>query len=142
MARAGARASDIAALGVTNQRETVVVWDKTTGEPLHHAIVWSDTRTSDLCDRYAADGGQDRFRATTGLPLATYFSAPKLLWLLENVPGLRRKAESGHALFGTIDTWLIWNLTGGPRGAPMSPMSPMPAEPCLWTCARSIGRKT
>ena len=116
MRRAGAGASDIAAIGITNQRETVVVWDRDTGQPLHNAVVWSDTRTRQLCDRYSQDGGQDRFRAATGLPLATYFSAPKLNWLLQYVPGLRAKAESGSALFGTIDSWLIWNLTGGPRG--------------------------
>lgn len=116
MKRANATAADIAAVGITNQRETVVVWDRATGQPLYNAIVWSDTRTREICDRYAADGGQDRFRVICGLPLATYFSAPKVRWLLDNVPGLRKKGESGAALFGTVDTWLIWNLTGGPDG--------------------------
>ena len=116
MGHAGVVAADLAAVGVTNQRETTVVWDRRTGLPLHHAIVWQDTRTKDLCDQLAADGGQDRFRRTTGLPLATYFSGPKLRWLLDNVPDLRAAAERGDALFGTIDAWLIWNLTGGPAG--------------------------
>ena len=106
----------IAAIGITNQRETTVVWDPQTGRPLCNAIVWQDTRTKDLCDELSKDGGQDRFRSITGLPLATYFSGPKLHWLLENVPGLRKSAESGRALFGTIDSWLIWNLTGGTDG--------------------------
>ena len=113
---ANAHAGDIAAVGITNQRETTVVWDKRTGKPYYAALVWQDTRTDKLCDRLAADGGQDRFRMATGLPLATYFSGPKLMWLLENVSGLRQEAENGNALFGTIDTWLIWNLTGGLGG--------------------------
>jgi glycerol kinase len=116
LARAGARAADLAAIGVTNQRETTIVWDRTTGRPYANAIVWQDTRTDTLCRELAEEGGRDRFRATTGLPLATYFSGPKLRWLLDHVGGLRRAAESGDALFGTVDTWLIWNLTGGPRG--------------------------
>jgi glycerol kinase len=116
MKTAKATAADIAAVGITNQRETVVVWDRTTGRPLHKAIVWSDTRTDEICARFAATGGQDRFRRQTGLPLATYFSAPKLRWLLDTIPGLRQQAQAGTALFGTIDTWLIWNLTGGPDG--------------------------
>ncbi|HET6250515.1 MAG TPA: glycerol kinase GlpK [Tepidisphaeraceae bacterium] len=116
MGNAGARAADIAAVGITNQRETAVVWDCKTGQPLYRAVVWSDTRTRDICSRFAADGGQDRFRAATGLPLATYFSAPKLRWLLANVPGLRKKVADGEAIFGTIDSWIIWNLTGGPDG--------------------------
>ena len=114
--KAGADRSDIAALGITNQRETTVVWDRATGEPIHNALVWQDTRTDKLCDELAADGGQDRFRAKTGLPLATYFSGPKLRWLLDNVDGARAKAEAGELAFGNIDTWLIWNLTGGPDG--------------------------
>ena len=116
MQAAGATAADIAAVGITNQRETTVVWDAATGAPLHPAIVWSDTRTAELCDALAASGGQDRFRAATGLPLATYFSAPKLRWLLDRLPHLRRRAASGEVRFGTIDAWLIWNLTGGPDG--------------------------
>jgi glycerol kinase len=107
---------DIAAIGITNQRETTVVWDKDSGQPLHNAIVWQDTRTDQICIELAKNGGQDRFREKVGLPLATYFSGPKIKWLLDNVDGLRRKAERGDALFGNIDTWLIWNLTGGPEG--------------------------
>jgi glycerol kinase len=117
ISRIGAKAGDIAALGITNQRETTVVWDRVTGQPLCNAIVWQDTRTKDLCDRLAAEGGQDRFRAVTGLPLATYFSGPKLQWLLQNVPDLRAVAAQGRAIFGTVDSWLIWNLTGGRDGA-------------------------
>ena len=116
LARAGARPADIAAIGITNQRETTVVWDKRTGRPYYNAIVWQDTRTKAICDALAAHGGQDRFRDKTGLPLATYFSGPKIQWLLDNVDGLRAEAERGNALFGNIDTWLIWNLTGGPDG--------------------------
>ena len=116
LARAGARPADIAAIGITNQRETTVVWDKRTGRPYYNAIVWQDTRTKAICDALAAHGGQDRFRDKTGLPLATYFSGPKIQWLLDNVDGLRAEAERGNALFGNIDTWLIWNLTGGPNG--------------------------
>lgn len=108
--------SDIAAIGITNQRETTVVWDKDSGQPLHNAIVWQDTRTDQICIELAKSGGQDRFREKVGLPLATYFSGPKIKWLLDNVDGLRAKAERGDALFGNIDTWLIWNLTGGPEG--------------------------
>ncbi|RDI21627.1 glycerol kinase [Lentzea flaviverrucosa] len=100
---------DIAAFGITNQRETTVVWDKATGEPVHNAIVWQDTRTDALIRQL---GDQDRFRERSGLPLATYFSGPKLRWLLDNVEGLRARAERGEVLFGTMDTWLIWNLTG------------------------------
>ena len=116
VAKAGAQPGDIAAVGVTNQRETTVVWNRHTGKPYYNAIVWQDTRTKDICDALAADGGQDRFRAKVGLPLATYFSGPKIMWLLDNIPGLREDAAKGDALFGNIDTWLIWNLTGGPNG--------------------------
>ena len=110
------QASDIAAVGITNQRETTVVWDRTTGQPVHNAIVWQDTRTDQICNELSADGGQDRFRAKTGLPLATYFSGPKIKWILDNVDGVRAKAESGDVVFGNIDTWVIWQLTGGPDG--------------------------
>ncbi len=116
LARGKVRPAELAAVGITNQRETTVLWDRHTGAPLHHALVWQDTRTDELVATYARDGGQDRFRARTGLPLATYFSGLKLRWLLDNVPGARAKAESGDALFGTIDTWVLWNLTGGIAG--------------------------
>ena len=110
------KAEDIVSIGITNQRETTLVWDRTTGKPFGNAIVWQDTRTAPICDRLALDGGQDRFREVTGLPLATYFSGPKLRWMLDNVPGVREAGRQGNALFGTIDTWLIWNLTGGTSG--------------------------
>ena len=110
------QASDIAAVGVTNQRETAVVWDRSTGQPVHNAIVWQDTRTDQICNELSADGGQDRFRAKTGLPIATYFSGPKIKWILDNVDGVRARAESGDVVFGNIDTWVIWLLTGGPDG--------------------------
>ncbi|HAJ34625.1 MAG TPA: glycerol kinase [Chloroflexi bacterium] len=116
MAKLGGRASDIAAVGITNQRETTVVWNRKTGIPYHNAIVWQDTRTDRLCSELAGSEGPDRFRAKVGLPLSTYFSGPKIRWLLDNVPGLREDAEHGEALFGTIDAWLIWNLTGGVNG--------------------------
>ncbi|GGN11029.1 glycerol kinase 2 [Lentzea pudingi] len=109
LAHASLSFSDIAAFGITNQRETTVVWDKATGEPVHSAIVWQDTRTDALIRTL---GDQDRFRERSGLPLATYFSGPKLRWLLDNVDGLRARADRGEVLFGTMDTWLIWNLTG------------------------------
>ncbi|MBV9114776.1 MAG: glycerol kinase GlpK [Hyphomicrobiales bacterium] len=116
MAKARLAPRDLSSIGLTNQRETTLIWDRATGVPLHHALVWQDTRTDRLVAHFAKDGGQDRLRAKTGLPLATYFSGLKLAWLLENVPGARAKAEAGDALFGNIDSWLIWNLTGGPRG--------------------------
>jgi glycerol kinase len=116
MRRAGATASDIVAVGITNQRETTVVWDRKTGKPYYNAIVWQDTRTDRICNDLAKNGGQDRFRAQVGLPLATYFSGPKVKWLLDNVDGLRAAAERGDAVFGNIDTWVIWNLTGGTNG--------------------------
>ncbi|WP_080059310.1 glycerol kinase GlpK [Spirosoma aerolatum] len=107
---------DIAAVGITNQRETTVVWNRRTGKPYYNAIVWQDMRTADLVNQFSADGGQDRFRTQTGLPLATYFSGLKLKWLLDNVPGLREDADRGDALFGNMDTFVVWNLTGGPQG--------------------------
>lgn len=103
----------IVSIGITNQRETTVAWNKTTGAPYHKAIVWNDTRTENICERIAKNGGTDRFREKTGLPIASYFSASKLLYLLENVDGLRADAEQGNAFFGTIDSWIIWKLTGG-----------------------------
>jgi glycerol kinase len=103
---------DLAAVGITNQRETTLLWDRATGQPVHNALVWQDTRTDALVADYTRDGGQDRFRAQTGLPLATYFSALKLRWLLDNVPDARRRAVAGDLAFGTVDTWLLWHLTG------------------------------
>jgi glycerol kinase len=109
------KAADISAVGVTNQRETTVVWERSTGRPVHNAIVWQDTRTDQICNELAADGGQDRFRTKTGLPIATYFSGPKIKWIHDNVDGVRAQAENGDVLFGNIDTWVIWQLTGGPN---------------------------
>ncbi|HLA08784.1 MAG TPA: glycerol kinase GlpK [Anaerolineales bacterium] len=106
------QSADIAAIGITNQRETTVVWDKNTGKPVYNAIVWQDTRTDGICAKLARSGGQNRFRKKTGLPLATYFSGPKIKWILDHVEGARAKAKKGELLFGNIDTWLIWNLTG------------------------------
>jgi glycerol kinase len=107
---------EIAAIGVTNQRETTVVWNRHSGAPIGNAIVWQDVRTAEICKSLAAIGGQDQFRRKTGLPLATYFSGPKLRWILDHTPGAVASAEAGDLLFGTIDSWLIWNLTGGPQG--------------------------
>ena len=109
-------AGDIAAIGITNQRETTVVWDRSTGQAIHNALVWQDTRTDQICNELIADGGQDRFREKTGLPIATYFSGPKVRWILENVEGARARADAGELAFGNIDTWCIWNLTGGVDG--------------------------
>ena len=109
-------ARDVAAIGITNQRETAVVWNKQTGRPLYNAIVWQDTRTDRIVDAFAREGGQDRFRDKVGLPLATYFSGPKIKWILDNVDGAREAAERGDALFGTMDTFVVWWLTGGPNG--------------------------
>ena len=108
----GVTAADIAAIGITNQRETTLVWERETGRPVHNAIVWQDTRTDVICNELAKDGGQNRFQTQTGLPLATYFSGPKIAWILDNVPGARQRAERGEILFGNIDTWILWNLTG------------------------------
>src|SRR5947209_717268 len=116
LSQAGASPDDIAGLGITNQRETTLVWDRNTGEPVMNAIVWQDTRTDKLVDELSADGGQDRFRSKVGLPLATYFSGPKVRWILDNVDGARARAEAGDLVFGNMDTWCIWNLTGGPNG--------------------------
>ncbi|HEX7544051.1 MAG TPA: glycerol kinase GlpK [Candidatus Limnocylindrales bacterium] len=116
LAKAGIKASDLAAVGITNQRETAVVWDRKTGKAVYNAIVWQDTRTDTLINGWAKDGGQDRFRAKVGLPLATYFSGPKVKWILDNVPGAQAKADAGDLMFGNIDTWCIWNLTGGVSG--------------------------
>jgi len=107
---------DVAAIGITNQRETTVVWDRNTGEPIYNAIVWQDTRTQKIVDRLSSDGGADRFKPTVGLPLSTYFAGTKIVWMLENVEGARERAERGELLFGTTDTWVLWNLTGGTDG--------------------------
>lgn len=116
LARADLTRHDIVAIGITNQRETTVVWDRLTGEPVYNAIVWQDTRTQPEVDTLAADGGTHRFAEVTGLPLAAYFSATKIAWILDNVPDARRRAERGDLLFGTTDSWLLWNLTGGTEG--------------------------
>jgi glycerol kinase len=116
LSKANITRHDIAAIGITNQRETTVVWDKTTGKAVYNAIVWQDTRTQDIVDRFAADGGVERFKQKVGLPLATYFSGTKIVWILENVEGARQKAEAGDLLFGNTDCWVLWNLTGGVNG--------------------------
>ena len=116
LARANLSAADLVAVGITNQRETTLLWDRKTGEPLCNAIVWMDTRTDQLVHRYTEAGGQGRFRAQTGLPLATYFSGLKLRWIFENVDGAEARAKEGDALFGTVDSFLTWHLTGGPDG--------------------------
>lgn len=115
LSRADITRHDVAAVGITNQRETAVVWDKNTGKPVYNAIVWQDTRTQGIVDRLA-DGDTDRYKSVVGLPLATYFAGTKIVWILENVEGAREKAESGDLLFGTTDTWVLWNLTGGTDG--------------------------
>ena len=116
LARADLGPGDLMAIGIANQRETTVLWDRRTGRPLAPAIVWQDTRVDPLAAELAREGGPDRFRGKTGLPLASYFSALKLKWLLDAIPDARRRAEAGDALFGTVDSWLVWNLTGGPQG--------------------------
>ncbi|HEX3737056.1 MAG TPA: glycerol kinase GlpK [Solirubrobacterales bacterium] len=116
MASSGVEAGDVAAIGITNQRETTVVWDRETGEPVHDAIVWQDTRTAEIVAELAADVGPDRLRREVGLPLSTYFSGPKIRWILDHVEGARKRAEAGELAFGNIDTWVLWNLTGGKDG--------------------------
>ncbi|GAA4190766.1 glycerol kinase GlpK [Gryllotalpicola kribbensis] len=116
LSRADITRHDIAAVGITNQRETAVVWDKNTGKPIYNAIVWQDTRTQNIVDELAGDGGLDRFKEIVGLPLATYFSGTKIKWILDNVEGAREKAEAGDLLFGNTDAWVLWNLTGGVDG--------------------------
>ena len=113
LTRVGLKPADLSAVGITNQRETTVVWDRGTGLPVHNALVWQDTRVDQMARAYAAQGGADRFRAKTGLPLASYFSGLKLKWILDNVEGLRERAGRGEIAFGTIDSWLLWKLTGG-----------------------------
>lgn len=116
MAQKSLRPKDLAAIGITNQRETTILWNRRTGEPVANALVWQDMRTDDFVTELSRDGGQDRFRAKTGLPLATYFSGLKIRWLLANIRGLRERAEAGEILFGNVDTFLVWKLTGGPDG--------------------------
>ena len=116
LGKANLSAKRVVAVGITNQRETTVVWDRQTGRPIHNAIVWQDTRTQSICDELAGDAGPERFKKQTGLPLATYFAGPKIRWLLDSVEGARERAESGQLLAGTMDTWILWNLTGGPDG--------------------------
>jgi len=135
----GGSVADVVGIGITNQRETTIVWDKNTGKPLHNAIVWLDLRTAELAAELEAEGGKDRFRATCGLPISTYFSAVKLLWLMRNVPAVAEAIAAGTALFGTIDTWLIWNLSGGvDGGAHVTDVSNagrtmlMDLEKCVW----------
>jgi glycerol kinase len=116
LANAGLSGSDLAAVGITNQRETTVLWDKHTGKPYTNAVVWQCTRTDEICRELTRPKGQNRFRDKTGLPIATYFSGPKIKWILDNVAPARQAADRGDALFGTMDTWIIWWLTGGPDG--------------------------
>src|SRR5215469_5371886 len=116
MGKGGLQPHDLAAVGITNQRETTIVWDRNTGRPVANALVWQDTRVADYVSELAKVGGQDRFRAKTGLPLTTYFSALKIRWILEHVKGAREMAEAGDAIFGNIDAFLVWHLTGGPTG--------------------------
>ena len=116
MADSDAEAGEVAAIGITNQRETTLVWDRETGEPLYNAIVWQDTRTDELVRELAGEEGLNRLRHSVGLPLSTYFSGPKITWILDNVPGARGRAEAGELAFGNMDSWLLWNLTGGNRG--------------------------
>src|ERR1700730_13263669 len=116
LAAADAAAADLAATGITHHRETAVIWDRETGEPIHNAIVWQDTRTHELVSELAGESGPGRLRDRVGLPLSTYFSGPKITWMLEHVPGARARAETGELMFGTIDTWVLWNLTGGAKG--------------------------
>jgi len=113
LAKANIKAEDIEAIGITNQRETTIVWDRITGEPVYNAIVWQDRRTSAFCDTLISKGLEEFVRQKTGLVIDAYFSATKIKWILDNVPGARQKAETGKLAFGTVDSWLIWNLTGG-----------------------------
>jgi len=110
--KSGADVADIAAIGITDQRETTLVWERETGRPVYNAIVWQDTRTDAICSELAKEGGQNRFQARTGLPLATYFSGPKIKWILDAIPGVRARAEKGELIFGNMDTWVLWNMTG------------------------------
>src|ERR671931_2601554 len=131
LTKSKANAEDIAALGITNQRETAVVWDKNTGEPVYNAIVWQDTRTQPIVSRWKEEGYEDEIKPKTGLVIATYFSGTKIAWILENVEGARERAERGDLLFGNTDTWLIWNLTGGGNGRPHNNHHTNPPPPLL-----------
>ena len=111
--KAGITMADVAGIGITNQRETTIVWEKTTGKPIYNAIVWQCRRTADLCDMLKEEGWADYIQSTTGLVIDAYFSATKISWILDHVPGARERAENGELLFGTVDSWLVWNLTGG-----------------------------
>src|SRR6185295_10336325 len=113
LGRAQLRTADIAAVGITNQRETTIVWDRETGEPIHNAIVWQDRRTADYCERLKADGAGDTIQEKTGLLIDAYFSASKIRWLLDNIPGAKGRADAGKLAFGTVDSWLVWKLTNG-----------------------------
>src|ERR1700704_247653 len=115
LGRAHVRPKDIAAIGITNQRETTIVWDRETGEPVHHAIVWQDRRTADYCERPKGEGAGETIQAKTGLLIDAYFSASKIRWILDNVPGARARGDAGRLAFGTVDTWLVWKLTGHAR---------------------------
>ena len=142
LAAKGLAPSDLAAVGITNQRETTLLWDRRTGRPLHNALVWQDTRVDTLVAALARDGGKDRLRGKTGLPLASYFSGLKLKWLLDHVPEARAKAEAGDALFGTIDSWLVWNLTGGPgKGAPHHRRDECEPHAAHGPCDARLGRR-
>src|SRR2546421_10964217 len=125
LAEARVAANEIAAIGITNQRETTILWERATGAPIHRAIVWQCRRTAPMCDRLRADGLEARFQERTGLVLDAYFSGTKVQWLLDNVPGARPLAEQGRLAFGTVDSWLIWKLTGG-RRPPPPPANPRP----------------
>src|SRR6185312_11735976 len=116
LSKANLTRHDIAAVGITNQRETAVVWDKTTGKPVYNAIVWQDTRTQKIVEELGGSDGADKYKSRVGLPLATYFSGPKIKWILDNVDGAREAAERGDLLFGNTDTWVLWNMTGGTEG--------------------------
>ncbi|MGA9872757.1 MAG: glycerol kinase GlpK [Rhodococcus sp. (in: high G+C Gram-positive bacteria)] len=116
LGNADVKAQDIAAVGITNQRETALVWDRATGKPVYNAIVWQDTRTDELCRELEDGHGADRYQQITGLPLSTYFAGPKVRWILDNVDGVRERAEAGELCFGTMDSWVLWNLTGGADG--------------------------
>ena len=138
MSKIGAEASDIAVIGITNQRETVIVWDKITGEPICRAIVWQCRRTAKFCDKLIADGWEEKIRQKTGLKIDAYFSATKIKWILDHVEGAREKAEKGRLLFGTVETWLIWKLTKGKIHVTDYSMLP---EPCFLISTPCSGMK-